>query len=202
MNVEIRRELPPVEFIRRLFAETEDGKVSIAYQPFLDQPYTVTYDMDWTAQDAQWLEQHYEHLAAVLERLGMLHDALADPANREKVLTEEELDIWNTYLRPFEGFQEDPEVVAELYFRRETDTLQDDEEELLDRHHRWFCNSSLERLPYKRCSPAFLINRAQRYAALARLHAPEVVIREEGRNLAEELAIYHFGPQRDPEEDL
>jgi aminopeptidase C len=50
MNVEVRRELSPQEFIRQLFAETKDGKVSMEYAPFFDEPYTMTYDMDWSAE--------------------------------------------------------------------------------------------------------------------------------------------------------
>lgn len=64
MKVDVRRELTPQEFIRQLFAEARDGKVSIEYAPFLDEPYTMTYEIDWTAEDAEKLVQRYDALTA------------------------------------------------------------------------------------------------------------------------------------------
>ena len=55
MNEDIRRECTPQDYIRKLFHETKDGKLKIHYFPFLDQPYSSTYRMDWTKNDADAL---------------------------------------------------------------------------------------------------------------------------------------------------
>lgn len=196
MTVDTRRELSPQEFIRRLFAETKDGKVSIEYQPFLDEPYTATYEMDWTEEDAQRLVQHYEELTAALTKIGNQHNAMEVEENRNQLLTQAEQAVWDTYIRPFDPFDGDLDEVAILEFRSETETLDDEEQELLERHYEWYEANCLQRLPVVKCTPTGVINRAKRYERLVSLNAPAVVILEEGRCLAEELALYFHNVQQ------
>lgn len=192
MNEETRNNCTPQEYILKLFEETENGKLAIRYFPILDQPYSKNYKMDWMREDAEKIVERYNTLTAALTRIGTLHDAIQEEAERQKLLTEADLAIWNTYLRPFEpAFEASDEVIAELYFRREGDSLEEEEDELLERHHEWFVANSCKRLPSDRHCPAYLINRAQRYEALVKLHAPENVIAEEGRSLAEEMVLYY-----------
>ena len=196
MTVDQRKQLTPQQMIAQLFAETQDGKIRIEYRPFLDQPYTMTYEVDWNAQDAQRLVERYDRLAAALERIGQLGK---DPAQMETLLSGEDLEVWNIYLRPFEPFEVDEETVDTLYFRRETETLDDEEYDILERHYQWFLRNSRDRLPFLKCSPAFVVNRAQRYVELVKMGAPAALLREEGRNLAEEMVLYYHGPQRSQE---
>ena len=49
-----------------------------------------------------------------------------------------------------------------------------------------------ERLPEKEYSPIVFFNRAQRYEYLISLNAPEIVVNEEARCLAEEMILYFF----------
>ena len=196
MKVEVRKELSPQEFIRQLFAETKDGKVSIEYAPFFDEPYTMTYEMDWTAEDVENLVRHYDALAAALTRIGKLHGALEEEANRKAFLTPEEQTAWDTYLRPFEPFDGDLDEVADLEFFSETETLTEEEQAILDRHYAWYEANCLQRLPVVKCTPTRVIHRAQRYERLVSLNAPGNVINEEGRSLAEELALYYHHVQQ------
>ncbi len=193
MTVEMRKDLTPQQYIRQLYSETEDGKVSIEYNAFLDGPYTLTYEMDWTQEEAEQLVLRYEHLAYMLERIGK-HKA--DPQRCDQPLDGEEQAVWDTYLEPFDPFEVEDEEIDTLYFRRESDSLDEEENELLERHYEWFQRNSLQRLPFRKCPPAFLINRAQRYAECVKIGAPEVILREEGRWLAEELVLYWHGPER------
>ena len=196
MKAEMRRELSPQEFIRQLFAETKDGKVSIEYAPFFDEPYTMTYDMDWSAEDVENLVQRYDALTAALTHIGKLHEVLDEEANRKAFLTPEEQLVWDIYIRPFEPFDGNLDEVADLEFFSETETLTEEEQDILDWHYAWYESNCLQRLPVVKCTPTHVINRAQRYEHLVSLNAPVIVINEEGRSLAEELALYYHCVQR------
>ena len=129
MKVEVRRKLSPQEFIRQLFAETKEGKVSIEYAPSFDEPYTMT-------------------------------------------------------------------EVADLEFFSETETLTEEEQAILDRHYTWYEANSLKRLPAAKCAPTLVNSRARRYEHTVSLGAPAILIAEDGRSLAEELALYYHQIQR------
>ena len=196
MNVEERRSLTPQAFLRQLFAETRDGRVSIEYDPFFDEPYTMTYEMDWNEEDVRQLVQHYDALVAALTRIGKQHEALEEEANRKEFLTPGEQLVWDTYLRPFAPFDGDLAEVAELEFRSETETLTEEEQALLERHYEWFEANCLQRLPVVKCAPTRVINRARRFERLVSLNAPAIIINEEARSLAEELALYYHHVQK------
>ncbi len=197
MTAEMRVELTPREYIRQLFAETREGKLAITYHypDDLEEPYTRIYSMDWTAENCESMVQHYDALATMLRKFGQLHTELKNEEKRNCLLTAEEVTCWETYIRPFSPFEVEETVIGELYLRGEYDSLDDEENELLERHFWWRERNSLERMPFLRRSPRVLILRAQRYEKLVSLHAPEVVIQEEGRWLAEEMVLYYHGPQ-------
>lgn len=184
MTEATRKALTPQQYIHQLFTDTKDGVLNITYYPYNGEPpYTLTYAMDWTEEDAEEMVRRYEALTKVLDKSG------TEP------LTTEEQDVWDTYARPFDPFEVDLSVIDELYLRGEYDSLDDDENALLERHFWWRERQCLERLPFLRRSPTDMIVRAQRYAKLAEWKAPELVIREEGRCLAEEIVLYYCGPQ-------
>ena len=123
MTVDARRELTPQEYIHLMFAETNDSKLSISYEPFLDEPYTITYEMDWTEEDVQELTLRYGELTAALFNIAKHYDVLGDETARKQLLTEAEQEVWDIYIRPFTPFDVDMSVVTELQFRSETETL-------------------------------------------------------------------------------
>ena len=196
MKVEVRRKLSPQAFIRQLFAEKKDGKVSIEYAPSFDEPYTMTYEMDWTAEDVENLVQRYDALTAALTRIGKLHESLDVDANRKEFLTPEEQMVWDTYIRPFEPFDGDLDEVADLEFFSETETLTEEEQAILDRHYAWYEANSLKRLPAVKCAPTLVISRARRYEHTVSLGASPILVAENGRDLAEELALYYHHVQK------
>ena len=69
--------------------------------------------------------------------------------------------------------------------------LTEEEFALLEEYWEWYEQQCLQRLPYNRRSPAELINRARRYERLVSLHAPEIVLENEARCLAEEMVLYY-----------
>lgn len=197
MTQDMRTELTPQQYIRQLFAETKDGKLAITYHYPLDieEPYTITYTMDWTEKDMEIMEQRYESLSAMLRKFGTLQTELQEEGKRKALLTMEEQKVWNAFIQPFSPFEVDESVIEELYFRGEYDSLDDDENELLERHWWWRERNTLERMPFLRRSPTGMILRARRYEKLVGWNAPEIVIQEEGRWLAEEMVLYYHGPQ-------
>lgn len=197
MTQEMRRELTPQQYIYQLYAETKDGKLEITYHYPLDiePPYTITYGMDWTAEDAENLVLQYEGLETMLRKFGALQTELQQEENREALLTPEERKVWETMIQPFSPFEVEESVIEELYFRGEYDSLEEEENELLERHWWWRERHALERMPFLRRSPTSMILRARRYEKLVGWAAPEIVIQEEGRCLAEEMVLYYYGPQ-------
>lgn len=197
MTQEMRREMTPQQYIRQLFSETKDGKLDITYHYPLDveEPYTITYAMDWTEKDVETMVQRYESLSAMLRKFGTLQTELQKEEKRKTLLTLEEQRVWDIFIQPFPPFEVDESVIEELYFRGEYDSLDDDENELLERHWWWRERNSLERMPFHRRSPTSMILRARRYEKLVGRTASEIVIQEEGRWLAEEMVLYYYGPQ-------
>ena len=197
MNSNRRTENIP-QYIRELFAATKDGKVKITCYTEIEGPYDCTYEMDWTVADAEKVVERYEALIAALSKIGKLHDELENEDKRRKVLNLEELFVWETYIRPFDTFEGDGELLDDIYDRRNCgDELTDDEHEMLERHYEWFNEQSLRRLPFERRSPMHVVNRAQRYEHLVSLNAPEIVIGNEGRCLAEEMVLYYCSKKED-----
>ena len=191
------RSLTPRQFIDRLFDDTRDGLLQITYYPYNAQPpYTQTYAMDWTKADVDGLQQRYEVLERQLKYFGEMHQVLLDDNRRKAMLTPEQAAAWEIYARPLPAFEVELSVIGELYYRGEYDSLDAEENELLERHYRWQERISLQRLPFLRCSPSDLLLRARRYIELVALHAPEAVIENEGRCLAEEMVLYYHGPQK------
>ena len=192
-NEDFRKDCTPQEYIFKLFEDTKDGKLTINYFPFFDQPYSLTYRMDWTKQDAEKTVERYNSLTKALTGISKVHDELEDEEKRKELLSATELEVWETYIKPFEPFAEaEPDVVGTLYLRSETETLEEEEYELLHRHYEWFVTNSRKRLPLDKWCPANLINRAQRYEKLSQINAPKCVIDEEGRGLAEEMVLYYY----------
>ena len=195
MTKEIRNDLTPQGYIRRLFAETRDGELSITYDPFTEAAYTRAYKMDWTAQDAELVVQHYDRLTTALARIGTLHHELEDKANREKLLTAEELEIWNTYVRPYDPFEVDLAVIYEIHERGQFGDLLEEEEALWKRYCMWREEQSQQRIPFNRRSAADMIQCARQYEKLISLHAPEAAVVEVSHRLAEEMVLYYGGKE-------
>ena len=57
----------------------------------------------------------------------------------------------------------------------------------------WREEQSQQRIPFNRRSSADLIRAARRYEKIVSMNAPEVVVTEEGRGLAEEMVLYYAG---------
>lgn len=208
MTREMRDDLTPQGYIRQVFRETQDGKLSITYYPFIGEPETITYQVNWTEEDAEQIIQKYNLLTFALARIGRLHDQLEEEENRRKLLSEDDLHVWNTYVKPYEPMAVDWEqlypispckpdelmsLIQEIHERAQFGDLIEEEEMLWKQYCMWREEQSQKRIPFDRRSAANMIQRARRYEKLIRMNAPEVVVTEEGRGLAEEMILYYAG---------
>jgi hypothetical protein len=69
--------------------------------------------------------------------------------------------------------------------------LIEEEEKLWKQYCMWEEEQSQKRIPFNRRSSVKLIERAMRYEKLISMGAPELVVTEEGRCLAEEMILYY-----------
>ena len=208
MTREMHDDLTPQGYIRQMFRETQDGKLSITYYPFIGEPETITYQVNWTEEDAEQIIQKYNLLTFSLARIGRLHDQLEDEQSRNKLLSEDELQIWNTYVKPYEPMVVDWEqlypippcepnelmpLIQEIHERAKFGDLIEEEEKLWKQYCMWREEQSQKRIPFDRRSAANMIQRARCYEKRIRMNAPEVVVTEEGLGLAEEMVLYYAG---------
>ena len=209
----IRRDLTPQGYIRRMFAETENGEFRVEYK---DPMYRFCNDIkyfqvNWSEEDVEKIIEKYNLLTFALARIGRLHDQLDNEENRKKLLSESDLEIWNTYVRPYEPLEVDwdeldpippcePDdlmsLIYETHDRAVCGDIIEQEELLLKQFYMWEEEQSQKRIPFNRRSCANLINRAMRFEKLISLGAPEIVVTEEGRCLAEEMVLYYFGKEQ------
>ena len=145
-----------------------------------------------------------------LARIGRLHDQLEDEEGRNKLLTPADLDVWNTYVQPYEPMEvnwdelypippcapdELMSLIHEIHERGRYGDLIEEEEILWKQYCMWNEEQSQKRIPFNRRSSADMILAAKRYEGAIRLGAPEVVVSEQGRCLAEEMVLYYFGKE-------
>ena len=212
MDAQTRKDLTAQGYIRRMFAETENGEFRVGYKDlynnFAESERTVW--VNWTAEDVDIIIQRYNLLTSALARIGRVHDQLNDEESRKKLLSASDIEIWNTYVRPYEPMEvnwdelypippcEPDELMSLIYAIHERSQLGDiiEEEELLwEQYCKWKEEQSQKRIPFNRRSSANLIERAMRYEKFISLCAPEIVVTEEGRWLAEEMVLYYFGKE-------
>ena len=212
MNAQMRNNLTPQGYIRQMFTETENGEFKVGYEnienDFAEEE--STFRVNWTAEDAEKTVQRYNLLTSALTRIGRLHDQLNDEKNREELLSEADLEIYNTYVLSYEPMKvnwselypltpcepdEIMSLVHEIYERGRYGDLIEEEEMLWKQYCMWNEEQSQKRIPFNRRSCANLIMRAMRYEKLISLDAPEIIVTEEGRCLAEEMVLYYFGDE-------
>lgn len=213
MTEQMRRDLTPQGYIRRMYAETENGEFFVGFMD-PDRNYEEEserrFQVNWTEEDAEQLVVKYNLLTSALARIARVHDQLSDEVARAKLLSESDLEIWNTYVRPYEPMEvnwdelypippcepdELMSLIQSIHERGYYGDLIEEEELLWKQYCMWEEEQSQKRIPFNRRSCADLIARASRYERLISLGAPEIVVTEEGRCLAEEMVLYYFGKE-------
>ena len=179
------------QYVRTLFNESRDGELSAD-----DLDDRFDYLVEWDEETAEALAQECGTLVGHLTELSHQYDKLKTETRH---LTKEQLEIWNTYLKPFPKHGLDMEALEAIWGKFDTDEpVTEEEYALADQYVLWFEENAMARLPIKRCDPIPLINRAKRYSKLVRLNAPAMVQENEAKRLAEEFVLYHFMKQNAP----
>ena len=107
-------------------------------------------------------------------------------------MPEDLLQVWNTYIVPYPDYDRDIDRLLCISMDAESgEPLTEEEQAMLDKEEKWLRENALTRLPFNRCEPAAMIQRAKRYEKLVSLHAPKVVCDCELLALAEEMAYYY-----------
>lgn len=194
MTEEMRSKLTPQEYIRQLFKETKDGRLSITYYPYIGEPETLTYNVSWTENDAEQIIAKYDLLTSALTRISRA--ARVENMELTDLLTDEDLKVFNTYVRPYEPFEVDLTVIDDIKERAKLGDITEEEEELWKRYCMWNEEQSQTRIPFNRRSSADMIMRARRYEALVGVNAPKAVVNSEALSLAEEMVLYYAGEEQ------
>ena len=180
----IRNDKPEMtagEYIRALFDETKDGVLEIWYEDETDEGYTVAYPMAWGRDDMEDLVRQFELLRSQLDQIAA--------GERSEELEE----IYNIFVRPYDACPFDDEQMNEDLDKLELALpLTQEEQALYERYIHWQEKQASDRLPAKGHNAFRLISHARRYTRLMELKAPQIVIENEARCLAEELVLYHW----------
>lgn len=167
------------DYIRAMYANTHDGKLTIGDE---DNGMEIL-GIDWNEQSMEEVIAYFETLLAALTRLGQMIAGETVPGELREV--------YDTYIKPYPDHGMDPEMLYDISMKAELNMpLTEEEAELLDKHIDWLRENALTRLPFNRCNPSPVIQRARRYVRLMQLNAPAMVMNIEARYLAEELVFY------------
>lgn len=172
------------QYVRTMFDESRDGELTVG-----DADDRFDCPVQWDEQTAEALALECGQLVGQLTFLAGQYDKLLTQTLQ---LTKDQLDIWNTYLKPFPKHGLDMQLLQAVWEKSETgETITPPEQALADAYVKWFEKNALARLSVKCCEPIQLINRARRYGKLVRLNAPAAVLESEAKRLAEEFVLYH-----------
>ena len=212
MTEQMRNDLTPQGYIRHMFAETVNGEFKVWYEnPENDfAKEERSFHVNWTAEEAEEIEEKYNLLTFALARIGRIHDRLEDEECRRELLSESDFEVYNTYVNPYEPMKVnwdelypippcEPDelmtLIHDIHERGRYGDLIEEEEELWKQYCMWEEEQSRKRIAFNRRSCANLIKRAMRYERFISMGAPEIVVTEEGRCLAEEMVLYYFGKE-------
>ena len=210
MTEQMRNDLTPQGYIRHMFTETENGRFTVGYKNpdnnFVEEERI--FEVRWTDDDAEEIEERYNLLTFALARIGRIHNQIEDEESRRRLLSKSDFEVYNTYVKPYEPMKvnwdelypippcEQDELmwlIHDIHERGRYGDLVEEEEKLWKQYSMWEEEQSQQRIPFNRRSCANMIERAMRYERFISMGAPEIVITEEGRCLAEEMVLYYFG---------
>ena len=114
-------------YVLTLFDESRDGELIVG-----DADNRFDYPVDWGEQTAKKLAQQCSALIGHFTELSHQFEKLRSEARH---LTQEQLEVWNTYLRPFPKHNLDMEKLQEIWEKTAADMeLTEEEWDLADRY--------------------------------------------------------------------
>ena len=130
MTEQERNELTPQDYIRKMFEETKGNKLVVECKDEYGFGKTeeMVYELNWTKEDAEKIIQQYNLLTSALARMAPIHEQLKNEKNRQKLLTQQDLQIWETYVKDYEPFDVDFAIVDDIMMRAVGDLCEEEEE--------------------------------------------------------------------------
>lgn len=225
VNDEAYYTLTPVDCINAMFSHTDcEGRLQIPAWPCdnddINEETTAWLDcvMTWNDEDRNCVIAAYERLFAALRAIADVFDRLGVTREENKsILSGELLDIWDTYLRPFDLGDIDYDAVMDIEERMDAARLAADlaglledaasengediswhgeeesgvtaEEEALYDLYVAAVHADAERRLDKALAAYDVIIRAKRVCKLMALNAPDIILNSEAKLLAQALAV-------------
>ena len=224
VNDEAYISLTPVDCINAMFSHTDgEGNLRIPVWPNetddINEETTAWLDcvMTWDAGGRNDLIAAYEELFAALKTIADVSDRLGETREEnEGILSGKLLDVWDTYIRPFDlgdidydtvmdieermdaaklaGLFEDDayENGEDIFWRGEEKTVVTAEEVALYNQYVAAVHSDAERRLDRTLAAYDVIIRAKRVRKLMSLHAPDIILNSEAKLLAQAIAVNAF----------
>ena len=221
VNDETRISFTPVDCINAMFSHTDgEGRLRIPAWPYdndeTNEETTAWLDcvMTWDDEDRKDVIAAYEELFAALKAIAGVFDRLGDTReDNEGVLSGELLDVWDTYIRPFDPGDIDYDTVMDIEERMDAarfaglfeDVDSENEEDILRQGEEGSGVTAEEEALYDQYVDAIyadaerrldkalaaydVIIRANRVCMLMSLDAPDFILNNEAKLLAQALAI-------------
>ena len=225
VNDEAYISLTPVGCINAMFSHTDgEGRLRIPVWPNdtddINEETTAWLDcvMTWDAGGRNNLIAAYEELFAALKTIADVSDRLGETREEnEGILSGKLLDVWDTYIRPFDLGDIDYDTVMDIEERMESAKLAADlaglfedvasengedifwsgeeesgvtaEEEALYDQYVAAAHADAERRLDKALAAYDVIIRAKRVCKLMALNAPDIILNSEAKLLAQALAV-------------
>lgn len=212
--------LTPEECIDAMFAHTDaEGNLAIPKWPYDGNGEAESSShgehgeyylmkMNWNKERKKSVTDDFEALFNALEIIASKWEKLSKTLEKNKeILSKELLAIWNTYVRPFDIGALDMNRIDEIWNKKEMIAFSDDDkiseeknenfaitdeeerlwQEYIDTIHR-DAESRLER----KIAAYDVIVRARRTCRLMSLKAPDVVVNNEAKLLAQAMVLNRF----------
>lgn len=188
--------LSPVDCIELMFRHT--GILSRLYVPDWygesDGNTCLRLDMTWNENEKNEAVSAFEKLYSQLKEIASVYDRLEDTLEENKtVLSPELLEVWNTYVRDFETGDLDLEKICDISERKDACERVTDEEEALYKIYRDAVYKDAESRLENKLAAYDAVIRAKRVCKLMSLNAPEIIINNEAKLLAQAIAVNRFG---------
>ncbi len=221
VNDEAYISLTPIDCINAMFSHTDgEGRLRIPAWPYdndeTNEETTAWLDcvMTWDDEARKDVIAAFEELFAALKAIAGVFDRLGDTReDNEGILSGELLDVWDTYIRPFDPGDIDYDTVMDIEERMDAarfaglfeDVDSENEEDILRQGEEGSGVTAEEEALYDQYVDAIyadaerrldkalaaydVIIRANRVCMLMSLDAPDFILNNEAKLLAQALAI-------------
>ena len=202
----ITNDLTPVECIEEMFGHTDEN--GVVYIP--EWPYDDDYDydgtryyechMNWNEEGKEKVIKDFIYLYEGIRVIGLLLEKLPEGADIDrKTLGDKLYPIWCKYLNRIEPEGFDSKRIDDIREKKEAiyykelpaDALSPEEEEYLDLY-RDAVRAEAEKKIGKGLASYDVLIRARRVSKLFGLHAPEIIVKNEARLLAQAMAVHSY----------